>query len=266
MKIFETTDYEIFKYIKGNRPVDLAKVDRLCTSVDQKNLLSSNPVIVNGQMEIVDGQHRVEAAKKLKLPVFYIVVEDADFRDVSLLNTYRFGFTLHDYLCMYAAQGDQNYRGLLKFLNDTGLTFSQAMPFFLRGKTSKTTMSFRKGEFEFDQTNTERIYGFYKRIVGFVNKKSLRPKSETAFIKSTRFTAGCSFFFRSHGKQIDESLFFEHLGVKLEAFCKRGTEREYYKSLLSIYNFGLWEKSGKIIEEVPVTGRGRTPKKRAGEQ
>lgn len=68
-KIFHTREYRKFKLIKGNRIVDENHVRALMKSMRNKDLLI--PIAVNSKMEVLDGQHRLEARKRLAYDVPY---------------------------------------------------------------------------------------------------------------------------------------------------------------------------------------------------
>src|SRR5271157_6057712 len=117
MEILETTDYEIFKKVTGNREIDPAHVCRLATSIEKKNMLNVRPIIVNERMEIVDGQNRLEAAKLLGCTVYYLILKGADYEEVALLNSNQKNWAQSDYLKMYAKQGYPHYKRLLGFVH-----------------------------------------------------------------------------------------------------------------------------------------------------
>ena len=64
-KFIETTDYTRFKKTRGNRPVDEAHVAQLKKLIADKDLY--DPIRVNKNMEVIDGQHTLEARKQLDL-------------------------------------------------------------------------------------------------------------------------------------------------------------------------------------------------------
>ena len=70
-KIHVTSDYSKFSYLVGNRDIVNKHVKDLSGHIDERDL--SIPIIVNENMEVCDGQHRLEAYKVLGLPVHYIV-------------------------------------------------------------------------------------------------------------------------------------------------------------------------------------------------
>ena len=80
--IVKTTDYSIFKKINGNRGISHSHVTKLTAAIARRNLLQLFPIIVNEKMEIVDGQHRLWAAKRLKLPIYYEKMKEAGLEEI----------------------------------------------------------------------------------------------------------------------------------------------------------------------------------------
>lgn len=76
-QVNQTNDYNLFKSLKGNRNVNKLHVQRLKESFKGDYLMS--PIIVNQNYEIIDGQHRFNAAKDLSLPVNFIICNDYSF-------------------------------------------------------------------------------------------------------------------------------------------------------------------------------------------
>lgn len=69
----ETRDYSIFKKLPGNREVSIES--GLIDSMQSNGYLKQYPILVDSEMRIIDGQHRLIAAKELNLPVSYELVE-----------------------------------------------------------------------------------------------------------------------------------------------------------------------------------------------
>ncbi|MBC8147318.1 MAG: ParB N-terminal domain-containing protein, partial [Bacteroidetes bacterium] len=72
-KIYKTKNYEKFKFMVGNRPINSAHTAKLIESIKGKYLF--NPIIINEKWEIIDGQHRFEAIKQLNLPLYFFINE-----------------------------------------------------------------------------------------------------------------------------------------------------------------------------------------------
>jgi len=122
VKIQKTTDYSIFSYFKENRQVKDSHVQHLVDSINTKNLLKYLPILVDKKMKVIDGQHRLEAAKVLKLPVYYVVMEDSAINDLWLLNSNVQKWGSEDFLNFYVRQGKPDYLLLDKFVKDYGFS------------------------------------------------------------------------------------------------------------------------------------------------
>lgn len=83
--IRSTYNYAMFNTIVGNRDVKEKHVQELVDSMDRRHL--ANIVIINKEGKVIDGQHTVEASKRLGLPVNYIVMEDYGVDEIHILNT-----------------------------------------------------------------------------------------------------------------------------------------------------------------------------------
>ena len=70
-KVYKTSDLSIFKQIDGNRVPNLQHIKRLADSIRVYGM-KCNPILVNERMEVIDGQHRLMAAKEVKSFVYYI--------------------------------------------------------------------------------------------------------------------------------------------------------------------------------------------------
>jgi hypothetical protein len=113
--VLSTTNYDMFNHVDGNRIVNKLHVRRLRESFKTKYLLS--PIIVNSRFQIIDGQHRFNAAKELGLPINYIICPDYQLKEVQLLNTNSKNWKREDYLNAFCDLGYEHYVALRKFKN-----------------------------------------------------------------------------------------------------------------------------------------------------
>lgn len=66
----ETNDYSLFKQLPNARPINQKRVEKLMYWIVSHEI--ENPkIVVNKRFEILDGYHRLEACKKLGLPIPY---------------------------------------------------------------------------------------------------------------------------------------------------------------------------------------------------
>ena len=64
--IYITADYGKFKKLPGNR--DVKGTQKIIDSIETVGYVLS-PILVNENMEVIDGQNRLDALRALKLPV-----------------------------------------------------------------------------------------------------------------------------------------------------------------------------------------------------
>jgi hypothetical protein len=123
-KVYKTDDLSIFKSIDGNRVANLQHVKRLTDSIKIYGM-KCNPILVNEKMEVIDGQHRLIAAKEAKSFVYYIVINGYTLNEVHTLNLNQKNWTKKDFMEGYANMGIESYIKLSKFVeknNDFGFT------------------------------------------------------------------------------------------------------------------------------------------------
>ena len=114
--IYSTFDYSQFKTLQGNRNINEINVKRLVASFEKAYLL--NPVLVNEKLQIIDGQHRFEAAQRMGLPINYIIAEKYSNNEVHLLNSNMRNWVKGDYLNAYCELGNENYILMREFISD----------------------------------------------------------------------------------------------------------------------------------------------------
>lgn len=111
--VYETTNYNLFKYLKGNRKVKYSK--KLEIAAIEVGFLYQ--VLVNEKMEIIDGQNRLEVCKRLGMPVRFEIKKGAGDKEVESLNTTATKWTLRDYIEHYSEAGNEEYTKLGELLD-----------------------------------------------------------------------------------------------------------------------------------------------------
>jgi len=76
-EVIKTKDYSIFKKHESNRGIDQNNLKKIVNSIKAEDLLAFRPILVDAQMRVIDGQHRLEAARLLDLDVYYQRKEEA---------------------------------------------------------------------------------------------------------------------------------------------------------------------------------------------
>lgn len=114
--VFVTNDLDRFILMRGNRPPNPQHVEHLAKNIEQYGMLC-NPILVNEDMEVIDGQHRLLAAKKTGTKIFYIIVKGYNLEQVKALNLKQKNWNNIDFLNSYADMGIESYLYIRQFMN-----------------------------------------------------------------------------------------------------------------------------------------------------
>ena len=112
--IYETTDYDKFERLDGNRFVDHSQ--KIVESIQNNGQLNS-ALTVNEKYQIIDGQNRFEAYKQLSLPVRYTVEKGYGINECIAMNSVSKNWKTEDFIASFAELGNQEYIDL-KYLLD----------------------------------------------------------------------------------------------------------------------------------------------------
>lgn len=114
--IYQSKNYDKFRFLESNRMVDFRHVRRLKKSIADIGLIE--PIVVNDRLEVIDGQHRLQALKELDEPVTYIVSHSADKATVMDVNNTQKNWSLSDYVTSQAID-NPNYKALTAVIATT---------------------------------------------------------------------------------------------------------------------------------------------------
>lgn len=120
-KIYETYNYGIFNYRETNRDLDRSRVKRIADNILENGLLFS-PIIVNEDMQIIEGQHRLSALKYLNsigkpFPVLFSIQPGYSNAQMISFNKNLDKWKRRDYLKHYVVIGSPAYVEFNNFLD-----------------------------------------------------------------------------------------------------------------------------------------------------
>lgn len=236
MQIKKTTDYELFKYIVGNRSIDEGHVKRLEKSILQKNMLHLNPIKVNAKFGVLDGQHRLEVAKKNNLAIYYIkITEFTSLEDIIRLQT-QAEWQLKNYLESWILRGIEDYSILENFCNtyDLPITVSVNLllgnhPVTTHGHSKSVVQIFKEGQFRVK--NLKKAMDLADKLVlvkPYVDGQIWRDRSFLSALQKAFSKVGSMRFLKK----------LETTGIKVR---KQMGVKEYLRVLEDIYNHRLRE-------------------------
>jgi|SRR5208282_4108404 len=240
--IKSTKDYSIFIKSEFNRDLNKSNLRKIKDSINSRNLLKLRPILVNENMEIIDGQHRLQAAKDLGIEIYYQINKASETEDIILLNANQKSWVLEDYLNYYCKKESIDYVKFFNFLTKNDIKFNVASALFnIAGGDALDR--FRRGGFKFpDNLDEINMIMFYRRnFASFIEKRYIGDKR---FLNSTNFNR--MFFHFCYSKSFNFEIFMQKLEMKLDWMRKSSSLAGYYEILKSIYNY---KNSSPIIEE-----------------
>ena len=248
-----TMDYSIFKRAKWNRPVLEGKIRSIIESIQKHGVFEDKKIIlVNDDYEIIDGQHRFEAFKRLGLPITYLIDYEASINECASLNSTSTNWKLTDYINSFASvEGDNkaSYR-LLRNMNRKYPLLNHTVIACISNDVSNSLLrvnydkeiidSIKNGTFEAKvpllTLEEELIYisrclTEIMKVVGTSSGHgtSKSPKGAACWINAIHF------FYKT--RDVDKAQLYDKLTHKLDDLYIPGNEMSAIEQLEKIYNF-----------------------------
>lgn len=233
-QIQRTKDYSIFKKMDGNRHLDRFHLKKLTAAIDKDNQLNVHPIIVNKDFYVIDGQHRLEAARALGLEIFYIQSPTVTDLHVIEGNVNQKGFEVENYIDYFAIkEKNPAYIKLKQMLKSTGLK-PKALLTLILGMVSPNILDFLKtGKFQFPaRFEEDTVLDFYMDFMAYVKDKHLKP---IGMFTNYKFTKAIRWLHNTTDFQ--SSIFFKKLDLRWFDLKPQTSAEEWYPLLIGIYNF-----------------------------
>jgi hypothetical protein len=231
----KTEDLSIFKKAEGNRDIDPGNLKKIVNSIKINNMLELRPLIVNKKMEVIDGQHRLEAAKVLGVPVYYEISVDSTIEDMILFNTAQKGWSTDDYVKFYASRGDENYIRVLDLAKKYDCTAANILSMSTRaGGRKNNTLKAGHLQFDFleaDEKIRQKMWQ-YSQVAEFIKLKTFEAKAYTNKITFKR-----SLFILFENPEFDFETFMRKLQINISKMHPCTMMSQYIQLLKEIYNY-----------------------------
>lgn len=227
MQIQCTQDLNIFQFTKKNRNVRVGHVERLVQSLKEHGFRPSCPIIVNSQMEVIDGQHRLEAARKAGGPVYFVIDDEMTAAD---WNKMRASWQTSDYLSHFS--GTPAYDFLFDLSLETEIPASVLIGICTIGTDIRATRSkFNNGQLEISESNMRFAQIVARRITDF--KKYTPYWNRSVFAKAICYICARSDY--------QHSTMLHKLDMQPTRLVICGKRDEYIQLLQEIYNYKCLE-------------------------
>jgi hypothetical protein len=226
----KTTDYDLFTLRDDNRAkIDESHVVRLMNSINIKNMLDLRPILVNSKLEIIDGQHRFEAAKRLGVPIYYKVESSLTGPDIVQINISK-PWNNFDYLNYWIKHHNVEYQKLDRFIRDNKISLRIGLAMTV-GHSKKAFDDFRLGKFVFNQDDlTADIF-----IVHETNNIIKKHHGQNTYTDSTRFWKALMGIIK-HPNFCKEK-WFDNLKRFVGDIYPKASIDDYRAMMLKIYNW-----------------------------
>jgi ParB-like nuclease domain len=229
-ELIYTEDLSIFNIHESNRDLNELNVERLMSSLICKNLLKFRPILVDEKMRIIDGQHRLEAARRLKVGIYYQKQKEAKTEDIILLNQHQKKWELLDYLKYYVADGKEEYRKFKEFIDNKNISIQVGLAFFR--ESGKEQERFKNGNFSFSKDSSE-----LEEIINSIQDLIEKIDKSCAIKKKFIHNAGFFYALRKVMKLCDSNVLERKILSQLDLLQPRRSRDGYYDLLKQIYNF-----------------------------
>jgi hypothetical protein len=231
--INKTRDYTIFKKHPNNRGVHTGSVNKLKFSITTSNLLHLRPILCNVDMQVLDGQHRLEAARQLGVDIFYEIDPNTKTTDIVLLNDNQKKWTITDYFEYYRTRNFEEYVKTKRIMKDLGVDFLLLLA-INKSQQGHEYEKIKAGLFKLrtDVEEIKKLQNFYNEVCEIITK---RLPIRTGFVKNQSFM--CALFGFIANRYVNKETFLEKLSQKIEWISSRSSISGYEELFKNIYSY-----------------------------
>lgn len=230
-----TTNYSMFKDFSSNREVDEKHVRKLVCAIEKRNLLSVNPILVDKNFNVVDGQHRLEAAKVLKVPIYYMV-GDVRRDDISKINSNQKNWTQMDYINYYTIEGKKAYVQLSGLINHYSRISRSALIALSHPYLKRSIEEIKTGFLDVD--NIDFAHEVCKVVM------QLHEAYLYEFVLDSRFPIALGMAMKN--KDFSMEYMLEKIAASPRTFVPCHSITEYRAMMQDVYNFQLSKNKIKL--------------------
>lgn len=246
-KIEKTKDYDMFQVNLFNRPIIQKHVQDLVDSISKNNYLKYRPIVVNSKFEVLDGQHRLEAARELKTPIYFQISDDFKDESIITLNNVERKWRYEDYLNFFCQKGVPKYLELQDIMKKYDLSLNRLFLWISLGNQNSSMRSlFKTGHFNIP-IEEKVINGIqlYQQCIEIMKESNYRPHS-------VYYTAAFTNAMREMllNPLIDHKRFIDRMRKYCHKIRAHSRTKDFVEDLVMVYNFQM------RTEKVVIVNRG----------
>lgn len=127
-ELLTTSKHDLFTSYEHQRKIKPAHAAKIAASMRKFGYLPSKPLQVyrrDGKLHLLDGHHRLNAAKELGIPVYYVIETERSEQTVGPENMTVLRWNNQDFVGLFSGKGNEAYEVLAKY-NNMGFPVQQA--------------------------------------------------------------------------------------------------------------------------------------------
>ena len=238
-RVYRTEDHAQFGYFEGNRAVIEAHVRNLMESLAEQQIPS--PIIVDELYRVADGQNRLEACKRLGIPVYYIIVPGLTLEDVKKLNSNTKSWSWKQHMDSFIDLGYKDYEIYKEFFNSYEINHTECMQLLL-GKTSQ-----RRGAKKGQKTMAKAFTDGQFKIVQYnkaIKQANMITEVKPYFAEFTHhhFVRALVHLFDKKQDVYNHNVFLKKLAKRSTKLTHQANKNDYLSLIEKIYNHGSRNK------------------------
>lgn len=205
--IYETVNYKQFKHYESNRLKSEAHIAYLMEDPTFAKNFIKFPMRVNKDLFVIDGQHRLEAAQRLGVPVFYRIDTEATEEDMVLCNERQKNWVLRDFIHFNSYKSPTYF-----FLKDVLEKFKMITPSAIIAiichisdiKVHNIHAKIKKGQLNITKEQMDEVLGFLQEFEPFLREVKRTRGKEAAPYGYNAYLAGFCLLYKN-----DRKLFYK---------------------------------------------------------
>jgi len=228
VRVQYTNNYSKFKKIHSNRSLKTGILNKIERSMIENGLML-DPIKVNEDWEVVDGQHRIHVSEKLGLGIYYIKIKGIGKKEMITQNSTGSMWNLKDFLGTCVKDGNPNYIKIQKFMYEFPMfSITDSCVFLNGGNQNIKGDTFRDGMYVAGSLNTAR-----ELALNVMKLKDVYPLgyTRTVFVRTLLSTN-----LRNKDFTMEEFVKKSKV-VPNEYFQIKGDRKGYKRMIEDIYNY-----------------------------
>lgn len=253
--IFKTKNYDKFKLIKENRPLNQKNIKKLRESIRRNGYKISNPIIVNRRGEILNGQHREFICEENGIPLYFTLDDSENNLKLMVDLQIQEDWKLYNFITSYTKLGVQDYINFSNMTEDEDISVSLGIWLLYSSRNGDVQAEIRMGKLKCTEEDVLRVKECLLKIREIrdvipnklKDEKNLRKKfkTEKICVPLMCIMKEKNYSHKRMLKQVQECYY----SIKYQNMFDAGD------SFVNIYNYRLNNKSGKRLRSYEEIGK-----------